>query len=87
MTISGRGFARRAISFLARGYRTGASGISTPVCDFLQGKDVLDLRCGHTLYGISFLVYGSRNYPGIDPKLELDALKGETDDEKVFMGV
>ena len=48
---------------------------------------MLDLRCGHTLYGIGFLVYGARNYLGIDPKLELDAPKGETDDEKVFMGI
>ena len=43
--------------------------------DYIQGKDVLDLGCGHTLYGIGFLVYGARNYLGIDPKLKLDAPK------------
>jgi SAM-dependent methyltransferase len=42
---------------------------------YIQGKDVLDLGCGHTLYGIGFLIYGARNYLGIDPKLELDAPK------------
>lgn len=42
---------------------------------YIQGKDVLDLGCGHTLYGIGFLVYGARNYLGIDPKLKLDAPK------------
>ncbi len=39
----------------------------------LRGRDVLDLGCGHTLYGIGFLIYGARSYLGIDPKLELDA--------------
>jgi predicted RNA methylase len=57
------------------------------VRDHIQGKDVLDLGCGHTLYGIGFLVYGAWNHLGIDPKLELDVPKGETDDEKVFMGI
>ena len=45
------------------------------VRDHIQGKDVLDLGCGHTLYGIGFLVYGARTYLGIDPKLELDEPK------------
>ena len=47
----------------------------TIVRDYIQGKDVLDLGCGHTLYGIGFLVYGARSYLGIDPKLKLDAPK------------
>ena len=41
--------------------------------DHLQGRDVLDLGCGHTLYGIGFLIYGARSYLGIDPRLEIDA--------------
>jgi SAM-dependent methyltransferase len=45
------------------------------VRDHIRGKDVLDLGCGHTLYGIGFLIYGARSYLGIDPKLEIDAPK------------
>ena len=36
---------------------------------------MVDLGCGHTLYGIGFLIYGARSYLGIDPRLELDAPK------------
>jgi len=43
--------------------------------DYIRAKDVLDLGCGHTLYGIGFLIYGARNYLGIDPKLKLDVPK------------
>src|SRR5438552_3091291 len=42
------------------------------VRDHIRGNDVLDLGCGHTLYGIGFLIYGARSYLGIDPKLNLD---------------
>lgn len=45
------------------------------VREHIRGKDVLDLGCGHTLYGVGFLVYGARSYLGIDPKLDLDAPK------------
>jgi len=38
----------------------------------VRGRDVLDLGCGHTLYGVGFLIYGASSYLGIDPKLELD---------------
>ena len=40
-----------------------------------------------TLQCIGFLVYGARDHLEIDPKLELDAPKGGTDDEKVLMGI
>ena len=45
------------------------------VRDHIRGKDLLDLGCGHTLYGVGFLTYGARSYLGIDPKLNLDEPK------------
>jgi SAM-dependent methyltransferase len=75
-----QGISRRSI----RNFHPGLIGLAADlnhaewgyyVRDHIRGKDVLDLGCGHTLYGIGFLIYGARSYLGIDPKLEFDAPK------------
>ena len=72
-----QGISRRSI----RNFHPGLIGLAADLNhaewgyylrDYIRGKDVLDLGCGHTLYGIGFLIYGARNYLGIDPKLKLD---------------
>lgn len=75
-----QGISRRSI----RNFHPGLIGLAANlnhaewgyyVRDHIRGKDVLDLGCGHTLYGVGFLIYGARTYLGIDPKLEFDAPK------------
>jgi SAM-dependent methyltransferase len=73
-----QGFSRRSLA----NFHPGLIGLAGElnhaewgfyVREHIRGKDVLDLGCGHTLYGIGFLIHGARSYLGVDPKLELDA--------------
>ena len=43
------------------------------IARYLRGKDVLDVGCGRSLYGVSFLFAGAKSYTGVDPRLDLDS--------------
>jgi SAM-dependent methyltransferase len=43
------------------------------IARYLRGKDVLDVGCGRSLYGVSFLFAGAKSYTGVDPTLNLDS--------------
>jgi SAM-dependent methyltransferase len=43
------------------------------IARYLRGKDVLDVGCGRSLYGVTFLFAGAKSYTGVDPTLDLDS--------------
>ncbi len=45
------------------------------VQQWIEGRDVADVGCGHGAFSIGFAIAGAKSYTGIDPVIDLDSVK------------
>lgn len=66
-------FRRLSLPLLAEAIRKKNVFWPRLIARYIRGRDVLDVGCGRSLYGVGFLFAGAKSYTGVDPVADLQS--------------